>query len=66
MNTFSVHANIANFGMVMAELQLLEDYQNKGYIPVKYEDEKFLTSVEKSYIKLSINNQKYFLQPPNF
>ena len=64
MDSFSASSSLKNFVKAMASLQELEQYQISGYIPTKYKDEKFLTSEEKTYKKISIGDQKYFLQPP--
>jgi|TARA_E500000318_G_C3500549_1_gene188182 hypothetical protein len=65
MNNFSVSFNLKNFNKTIVEIQELEQYQVLGYVPVKYENEKFLTNQEKNYKKIFVGNQKYFLQPPN-
>ena len=64
MDSFSISSSLKNFVKAMASLQELEQYQILGYIPIKYQNEKFLTSEEKTYKKISIGDQKYFLQPP--
>mgnify|MGYP003145867119 CR=1 FL=1 len=64
MDSYSAIASLKNFGGAMASIQQLEHYQLLGYVPVKYKDEKFLTSEEKTYKKILVGHQKYFLQPP--